>query len=141
GTYEFFFENVLEKEDLKDDVDLQQAYSTLVNLISEDKHGIAFFGYGYYASTIGQIQAVNVDFGEGAVEPSLETIAEDGPYAPFTRPVVTYLNVDHAKEKPQVLDFSTYLLEHINEFTGETGFAPLPHEEVEEMVNDLNSIQ
>lgn len=141
GTYEFFFENVLEKENLKDNVDLQQEYSTLVNLIAEDKNGIAFFGYGYYASNVNQLQAVQVDFGEGAVEPSLETIAEDGPYAPFTRPVFTYLNVAHAKEKPQVLDFSLYLMEHINEFTGETGFAPLPDVEVEEMIDSLTSLE
>ena len=28
----------------------------------------------------------------------------------YTRPVFTYLNVDHAKEKPQVLDYATYVL-------------------------------
>src|SRR5699024_4099269 len=65
GTYEFFFENVLDEEDLKDDVDLQQEYSTLVNLISDDKNGIAFFGYGYYAINTDQLQAVSIDFGEG----------------------------------------------------------------------------
>src|SRR5699024_4744255 len=32
GTYEFFWENILEKEDLVDTTNLQQEYSTLVNL-------------------------------------------------------------------------------------------------------------
>lgn len=141
GTYEFFFENVLDEEDLKDDVDLQQEYSTLVNLISDDKNGIAFFGYGYYANNTDQLQAVSIDFGEGAVEPSLDTIAEDGPYADFTRPVFTYMNVDNAKEKPQVLDFSLYLLNNINEFAGETGFAPLPDEEVQATIDEVTSLQ
>lgn len=140
GTYEFFYENVLEEQDLKDNIDLQQEYSTLVNLIADDKYGIAFFGYGYYANNTNSLQAVSVDFGEGAVKPSLDTIAEDGPYAPFTRPVFTYLNVNNAKEKPQVLDFAIYALTHLNDFAGETGFAPLPDQEIQENINLLKKL-
>lgn len=126
GTYEFFWENILEEADLVDTINLQQEYSTLVNLISEDVNGIAFFGFGYYVNNQDSLQAVSVDFGSGPVEPSLDTIAEDGDYAPFTRPVFTYLNIDMAKEKPQVLDYALFVANNINEYAGETGFAPLP---------------
>ena len=107
GTYEFFYENILNEGDLVDGVNLQQEYSTLVNLVSEDVNAIAFFGFGYYVNNQDTLKAVNVDFGNGPVAPSLDTIAEDGDYAPFTRPVFTYLNVNMAKEKPQVLDFAS----------------------------------
>ncbi len=99
GTYEFFYEKVLDKQDLVSNVNLQQDYSTLVNLVSEDKNGIAFFGFGYYVNNQDKLGAVDVDFGNGPVEPSLETIAEDGDYAGFTRPVFTYLNVDTCKRQ------------------------------------------
>src|SRR5699024_9516912 len=128
----FFWENILEEADLVDSINLQQEYSTLVNLISEDINGIAFFGYGYYVNNQEKLQAVHVDFGDGPVEPSLDTIAEDGAYGPFTRPVFTYLNVSKAKENPQVLDYALYVVNNVNEFAGETGFAPLPDEEIEE---------
>lgn len=141
GTYEFFWENILEKADLVDTTNLQQEYSTLVNLISEDINGIAFFGFGYYVNNQDKLQAVHVDFGDGPVEPSLDTIAEDGDYAPFTRPVFTYLNVDHAKEKPQVLDYAIYAMNNINQFAGETGFAPIPDSEVQEYVEFLEGLQ
>jgi len=141
GTYEFFWENILEKADLIGTTNLQQEYSTLVNLISEDINGIAFFGFGYYVNNQDKLQAVNVDFGDGPVEPSLDTIAEDGDYAPFTRPVFTYLNVDHAKEKPQVLNYAIYAMNHINQFAGETGFAPIPDAEVQEYVEFLEGLQ
>jgi len=141
GTYEFFFENVLEEKDLVTDIDLQQEYSTLVNLIEDDKNGIAFFGFGYYVNNQDKLQAVSVDFGDGAVEPSLDTIAEDGDYADFTRPVFTYLNVNNAKEKPQVLDFAEYVLNNMNEFAGETGFAPIPDEEVNENLSIIDSLK
>ncbi|HLR65433.1 MAG TPA: PstS family phosphate ABC transporter substrate-binding protein [Pseudogracilibacillus sp.] len=141
GTYEFFYENILEEQDLKDSVNLQQEYSSLVNLISEDEYGIAFFGFGYYVNNQDKMQAVSVDFGDGAVEPSLDTIAEDGDYAPFTRPVFTYLNVNQAKEKPQVLDFAIYVLENMNDVAGETGFAPIPEDEVSQNLTDLNELK
>ncbi|EGQ25163.1 phosphate ABC superfamily ATP binding cassette transporter, binding protein [Sporosarcina newyorkensis 2681] len=141
GTYEFFYEKVLEEQDMSDHINLQQEYSTLVNLVSEDKNGIAFFGYGYYVNNEDQLQAVSVDFGKGAVEPAMNTIAEDGAYAPFTRPVFTYLNVDHAKEKPQVLDFTHYLIENMNKFAAETGFAPIPENEAIENLEYLRTLQ
>src|SRR5690606_18816966 len=114
GTYEFFYEKVLDKQDLVSTVNLQQDYSTLVNLVTEDKNGIAFFGFGYYVNNQDKLGAVDVDFGNGPVEPSLETIAEDGAYAGFTRPVFTYLNVKHAKDKPQVLDYAIYAMKNVN---------------------------
>lgn len=141
GTYEFFYENILEEQDLASDIDLQQEYATLINLLSEDKNAIGFFGFGYYVNNKDKLQAVQVDFGDGAVDPSLDTIAEDGDYAPFTRPVFTYLNVDHAKEKSQVLDYALYVMNHVNEFAGETGFAPVPHGEIEAHIEFLEGLQ
>ncbi|MFC5590750.1 PstS family phosphate ABC transporter substrate-binding protein [Sporosarcina soli] len=141
GTYEFFYESILDKQDLVSTVNLQQDYSTLVNLVSEDKNGIAFFGFGYYVNNQDKLAAVSVDFGNGAVEPSLDTIAEDGDYADFTRPVFTYLNVNHAKEKPQVLDYAIYAMNSVNTFAGETGFAPIPDAEAKENVDFLNSLK
>lgn len=140
GTYEFFWENILGKDDLVESINLQQEYSTLVNLISDDVNGIAFFGFGYYVNNQDKLQAVHVDFGDGPVEPSLDTIAEDGDYATFTRPVFTYLNVDNAKEKEQVLDYAHFVVNNVNKFAGETGFAPLPDNEIQDYVKFLEEL-
>ncbi|MFC3041162.1 PstS family phosphate ABC transporter substrate-binding protein [Virgibacillus xinjiangensis] len=140
GTYEFFYENILEEQDIDPNANLQQEYSTLVNLVAEDKNAIGFFGFGYYDSNQDKLEAVDVDFGEGPVEPSLETIAEDGPYANFTRPVFTYLNPDMAKKKAQVYDYAVYVMNHVNEFAGETGFAPIPEEEVQAQLEEIEAL-
>ncbi len=141
GTYEFFYETILEEQDLVSDINLQQEYSTLVTLVADDPNAIGFFGFGYYINNQDSLQAVNVDFGNGAVEPSLDTIAEDGDYADFTRPVFTYLNVNQAKEKAQVLDYAKYVMSNANDFAGETGFAPIPEEEAQAQLEDLEAIQ
>lgn len=141
GTYEFFYENILDKADLVKTVNLQQEYSTLVDLVANDKNAIAFFGFGYYVSNQDKITAVKVDFGSGPVEPTLETIGEDLPYANFTRPVFTYLNVKYALEKPQVLDFAKYVVSTgAPEFAGANGFAPLPADQYAAYLDQLNAI-
>ncbi|GEL77965.1 PstS family phosphate ABC transporter substrate-binding protein [Tenuibacillus multivorans] len=141
GTYEFFYENILEEQDLVESANLQQNYSTLVTLVAEDPNAIGFFGFGYYDNNKDKVRAVKIDFGEGPVEPSLDTIAEDGPYANFTRPVFTYLNTVMAKEKPQVLDYAIWVMENVNDFAGEAGFAPIPEEEAEQLANDLKELK
>ncbi|GAB2573306.1 PstS family phosphate ABC transporter substrate-binding protein [Gracilibacillus alcaliphilus] len=141
GTYEFFYEGILEEQDMVSGINLQQDYSTLVTLISEDPNAIGFFGFGYYDSNQDKLNAVGIDFGEGAVVPSLDTIGEEGPYADYTRPVFTYLNVGNAQEKPEVLDFTKFIAEKINDFAGETGFAPIPDEELQTQLEEIESIQ
>lgn len=141
GTYEFFYENILDKQDMVKTVNLQQEYSTLVDLVANDKNAIAFFGFGYYISNTDKITAVKVDFGNGPVEPTLETIGEDLPYAGFTRPVFTYVNLKYAKDKPQVLDFAKYIVETgAPKLAGENGFAPLPMDQYEAYLADLQKI-
>lgn len=141
GTYEFFWETILGEKDLAEGTNLQQEYSTLVDLVSKDKNAIGFFGYGYYASNTDKLTAVNVDFGNGPVEPSLDTIAEDGEYANFTRPVFTYLNKDMAKEKPQVLDYAIFTMQNAQTIASETGFAPLTDEEIKSAVEELEGLK
>lgn len=143
GTYEFFHEVILGKEEMVKTANLQQEYSTLVDLVSKDKNAIAFFGFGYYVNNQDKLTAVKVDFGNGPVEPTLETIGEDLPYAGFTRPVFTYLNAVYAKEKPQVLDFAKYVVspEGAQRLAGENGFAPLPASQYTEYAKQLDALQ
>jgi len=141
GTYEFFFEDILGETALAENIDLQQEYSTLINLISQDPYGIGFVGFGYYDSNQDNLNAVSIDFGEGSVEPSLETISETGPYADYTRPVFTYMNVNRAQENPAVMDYAMYLMENVSDFAGDSGFAPIPEEEIQTQTEQLQSLE
>lgn len=143
GTFEFFYEVILDEQDIVKTANLQQEYSTLVDLVANDEYAIAFFGYGYYASNTDKLQAVNIDFGKGPVEPALETIGEDLPYAGFTRLVYTYLNLNYAKEKPQVLDYAMYVVspEGAEKLAGENGFAPLPSNMYAEYYSQLEDMR
>lgn len=143
GTYEFFYEKILDEQDMVASASLQQEYSTLVDLVSSDKNAIAFFGFGYYVSNTDKLQAVHIDFGNGPVEPKLETIGTDLEYAGFTRPVFTYLNVKYAMEKPQVLDFAKYVVSNkgAKRLAGDNGFAPLPDTMYEGYQKQLEALE
>ncbi len=143
GTYEFFHETILKKADMVKTANLQQEYSTLVDLVSNDKNAIAFFGFGYYMNNTDKLTAVKVDFGSGPIEPTVETIGEDLPYAEFTRPVFTYLNVNYAKEKPQVLDYAKFVVSAggAKKLAGANGFAPLPDATYAEYQQQLEAIK
>jgi len=143
GTYEFFYETILDEADMVASANLQQDYSTLVDLVANDVNAISFFGFGYYVSNTDTLQAVKVDFGNGPVEPKLETIGLDLDYAGFTRPVFTYLNVKYALEKPQVLDFAKYVvsLDGAKRLAGENGFAPLPDDMYEAYQVQLDALK
>lgn len=143
GTYEFFYEVILDEQDMVSNVNLQQEYSTLVDLVSKDKNAIAFFGYGYYASNTDKLTAVKVDFGNGAVAPSLDTIGSDLEYAGFTKLVYTYLDLDKAKENPAILDYALYVIseEGASKLSGDNGFAPIPAEKHAEYKTILEGLK
>lgn len=143
GTFEFFYEKILDEQDMVKTANLQQEYSTLVDLVSRDKNAIAFFGYGYYASNKDKIQAVAVDFGQGGVLPSLDTIGETLAYSGFTRPVFTYVNLKHAIEKPQILDYAKYIVSEkgASRLAGENGFAPLPRDVYDGYLQVLDNLK
>lgn len=142
GTNEFFTENILDDAPMVATAQLEQEYSTLVDLVSQDVNAIAFFGYGYYVTNTDKIAAVSIDFGNGPVAPSLDTIGEDLDYAGFTRLVYTYLNLEYAKEKPQVLDYAMYVVgvDGARALAGEKGFAPLPDSVYDGYLAELEAI-
>src|SRR5690554_6694067 len=142
GTYEFFYEVILDEQDMVKTANLQQEYSTLVDLVSRDKNAIAFFGFGYYINNTDKLTAVKVDFGNGPVEPKLETIGEELDYAGFTRLVYTYLNLQYAKEKPQVMDFAKFVVspDGAAKLAGDNGFAPLPESMYSEYLGFLEGL-
>ncbi|SES04240.1 phosphate ABC transporter substrate-binding protein PstS family protein [Salisediminibacterium halotolerans] len=141
GTYEYFVETLIDEQDLVDGIDLQQDYSTLVELVSDDENALGFFGFGYYINNEDQLGVVEVDFGDGPVEPSLDTIAEDGDYADFTRPVFTNVRVDSVNENPAVKSFSSYIFDIAEEAAIETGFAPLPEEQLQDSKEKIEDME
>lgn len=88
GTYEFFKEHVLKKQDFAPQSQHMAGTAALINAVSKDRNSIGFGGAAYLAGV--KALSIAVDASSAAVAPSKETIL-DGSY-PISRFLYFYLN-------------------------------------------------
>ena len=119
GTFDFFVEAVfagdpsamLTKSPIMSENDNQLAGS-----IQRNPYSIGFFGYAYYLAYADDLNVLSLD----GVKPSEQT-AEDGSYA-LSRPLFIYSDADIIREQPQVKDFISYYLAHVNQVILDVGY-------------------
>lgn len=128
GTYDYFSEVVIGKEGaLRDDgqINLNEDDNILVRGVAGDEFAIGFFGFSYYERNKDELQAVPVINPAGdPVSPTKETI-ESGEYAPFSRPLLIYLNTE-SLDKVEVQTFVEMFMENIREIVTAANYVPLP---------------
>jgi phosphate transport system substrate-binding protein len=129
GTFDYFNEAII-----GDDAEIRQDFSPseddniLVQGVQGNPYAMGFFGYAYYAENPDTLKAVEIDGGDGCVEPSAETV-EDASYTPLSRPLFIYVSVNAADETPAVADYVNYYLNTDNtELIEDTGYVVYPEE-------------
>jgi phosphate transport system substrate-binding protein len=128
GTYDYFTEAIVGKSgSSRGDYTASEDDNVLVQGISGDKNGLAFFGYAYYEENKGKMKLVGVDNGSGAVIPSVETV-KNGTYAPLSRPVFIYVT-DNATKRPEVSAFVNFYLKNSTALVPDVGYIPLNPDE------------
>jgi phosphate transport system substrate-binding protein len=133
GTYDYFTEAVMgEARSSRGDFTASEDDNVLVQGVSTDKNGLAFFGFAYYEENKAKLRAVPIDDGndengKGPIMPTVETV-KDKSYAPLSRPLFIYVN-SAAVDKPGVSEFVRFYLGHSSELVREVGFIPLTDEE------------
>jgi phosphate transport system substrate-binding protein len=90
GTYVFFQEHVLRKQDYRQDARLMPATSAIVQSVSDDKWSIGYVGLGYAAEAAEKVKTlpVQADAKAPRVVPSQETV-KSGEYS-IARPLYLY---------------------------------------------------
>lgn len=121
GTYEFFKKHVLKKKDFAASAQTMPGTAAVLQAVAKDKLGIGYGGaaYGEGAKAL----AVKKDADSAAVEPSVETIADQS--YPIWR--YLYIYVNPALDKGEIAAY----LEWIRSDAGQTivanvGYFPLP---------------
>ncbi len=140
GTYDYFDEVILGGAEIEKTAQLSEDDNVLVKGVEGDPNAIGYFGYAYYLENKEDLKVVPIDNGNGPIKPNSETIA-DGTYAPLSRPLYTYVNNESYLEKPQVEDFTKYLLESGSQYVEEVGYIALPEEDYQKQLDDLANIQ
>lgn len=131
GTYDYAFEILAKKSKLKlrndnDIVTMSEQDNILVDGVSKNKMGIGFFGFAYYENNKDTLKAVRIVNPESskAIEPTMETI-ESGEYAPFSRPLFIYVNLE-SMQKLQVSRFVNYYLDNAKTLAEAAKYVALP---------------
>ncbi len=121
GTFDYFTEVVCgEAKASRADYTRSENDNMLVRGVEGEKGALGYFGYAYYAQNKEKLKLVAVDSGKGPVLPSHETVL-DGTYAPLSRPLFLYVNLDSFK-RPEVQQFVKFYLDHAAEMSEAVGY-------------------
>jgi len=125
GTFDYFTEAIVGKsKSSRTDFTASEDDNVLVQGVSSDKGGLAYFGFAYYIENQKKLKAVPIFNGKEAVLPSPQTV-ENGTYAPLSRPIFIYVNVKSI-DKPEVKEFVEFYMKNAAALVKEVKYVPLP---------------
>ena len=131
GTFDYFSEAINGKSKAhRTDYTPSEDDNVLVQGVTGNTGGIAYFGLAYYEENKDKLKAVPVAVkaGSPAVLPSAKTV-EDGTYQPLARPIFIYVNATSAAFKPEVKAFVNFYLDQAPVLVKEVKYVPLPAED------------
>lgn len=132
GTFDYFNEVILDEAEPRTDYIPSEDDNVLVQGVAGSPNALGYFGFAYYVENQDTLRAVPIDNGEGAIEPSIETIG-DGSYAPLSRPLFIYVNAELLQIDPALQEFVRFYLSTSDELAEDVGYIALPGEtEVEQ---------
>ncbi len=129
GTYDYMAADVIgdESETTRDDYEASEDDNVLVQGVAGTEGATAYFGYSYYEQNADSLKALQIDNGEGCIEPSAET-AQDGEYAPLARPLFIYVNNAKYTDNEATTAFVDFYIENLSAIAEAALFIPLSDE-------------
>lgn len=131
GTFDYFKEAIKLRGAEKDepahraDVTASEDDNILVKAVEGDRDAIGYFGFAYFTEAGKDLTAVAVDNGQGCVAPTYDN-ALTGKYAPLSRPLLIYTRESLLRDRPEVLGFVKFYMDHAAELAPEVGYVSLP---------------
>lgn len=125
GTFDYFTEAIVGKaKSSRTDFTASEDDNVLVQGVSRDKGGLAYFGFSYYIENQKKLKAVPIFNGKETVLPSPQTV-ENGTYAPLSRPIFIYVNAKSIG-KAEVREFVEFYMKNAAALVKEVKYVPLP---------------
>ena len=136
GTFDYFTKEINGEEGAsRSDYNASEDDNVLVNGVEGSANALGYFGYTYFEENADKLKAVEVDGGEGCVAPNVET-AQDGSYAPLSRPLFIYVNNDAYAKKKQVAAFVDYYVSANEDIVNAAKFIPLSEQQEAELADE-----
>lgn len=139
GTFDYFVEAVLDDGDIRADFTPSEDDNVIVTGVEGSPGGLGFFGFAYYEENADQLNALQIDGGNGCVSPTVETV-ENGTYAPLSRPLFIYVS-KAAAERPEVKAFVDYYIANAAQLATSVGYIQLPAEAYTGVTDHWNKME
>ena len=140
GTFDYFTETINGKSGVsRSDFVKSEDDNVLVTGVAGDLDAMGYFGFSYYKENAKKLKAVSIDNGKGAVAPSIESIT-NGSYAPLSRPIFIYVNLD-AYKRAEVKTFLDFYLNEAGRLVPEVGYIALDKNKYKESLARLKALK
>ena len=142
GTYDYFTEEINGEEGVirTDYNSIGEDDNAAINGVGGDEFAMAYVPYSFVQEAGGQVKALEVDGGDGCVEPSVETV-QGGTYVPLGRPLFIYPSGE-ALQRPEAIAFIEFYLANQEQITTQATYIPMNEEQLtkaQAKVDDLAS--
>jgi phosphate transport system substrate-binding protein len=127
GTFDYFTEAINGKaKAIRTDFTPSEDDNVLVQGVSRDKGGMAYFGKAYLEENKTRVKAVAVvPAGKTAGVLPTDATVQNGSYTPLSRPLFIYINTKSAA-RPEVSKFVSYTLQNGAKLTKEAKYVAFP---------------
>jgi phosphate transport system substrate-binding protein len=128
GTFDYFTDAINGEEGAsRTDYQASEDDNVTIQAVQGSKGSMGYFGYSYFAENSDTLKALEIDGGDGCVEPSPETV-QDASYAPLGRQLFIYPSAE-ALERAEVEAFVRFYIENIDQIVEAAGFIGLNDEQ------------
>jgi len=129
GTFDYFTDAINGEEGAsRTDYNPTEDDNVTVQGVSGSKGALGYFGFSYYEENMDKLNAVQIDGGNGCVGPSSVT-AQNGTYAPLSRPLFIYVSKQAVEANANVLAFVDFYVDNDDAITERALFVPLSEEQ------------
>ncbi len=141
GTFDYFTDVINGEEGAsRSDYNASEDDNVIVKGVGGSPNALGYFGYTYFEENADTLKAVEVDNGEGCVAPSAEA-AQEGQYAPLSRPLFIYVNKADYAEQKQVAAFVDFYVAQDQAISEAAKFITLNDEQRTELETALESLK
>ncbi len=140
GTFDYFTDEINGDEGVsRTDYNASEDDNVIVQGVSGSPNALGYFGFTYFEENADSLKAVQVDSGNGCIEPSAVTV-QDGSYTPLGRPLFIYVNNKSYAEKPEVAAFVDFYAQNDARIAEAAQYIPLNEEQSAELKTAVESI-
>ena len=141
GTFDYFTDVINGEEGAsRSDYNASEDDNVIVKGVGGSPNALGYFGYTYFEENADTLKAVEVDNGDGCVAPSAEA-AQEGQYAPLSRPLFIYVNKADYAEQKQVAAFVDFYVAQDQAISEAAKFITLNDEQRTELETALESLK